>query len=327
MKNIILVMLFTFVLTAEEISVPWGDGFEKGDVKDYFQRKLVHAALVKGAGVNGSRALVIDPEKAGPEKTMVRAFMKRIPVKHFVKYKFSFMGKIEGPDTFENNPLMEYIYFDAARGSKGKPLPGWELLFTDENDKKITRGAPLSAVMAHGSWTRYEEIFYAPPRSRELQIIFHNFMNMQNKMFIDDMKLEIIDEGALNINPDFRYGLYNYSGYSPRNSRIVELEKGKFAMDASPENSFSTTTIPVRPNQEYQLTAHLRSVDKRIRVTVGLSDINGKSLSPLKTNIELYPPNREETKSMSFITPENAAYVSIHGRNGIIKSLKLEEKK
>ncbi len=319
-------MMFVFSLAGEEISVPWGDGFEKGDVKDYFQRKLTHAAIMKGVGVDGSKALVIDPEKAGPEKTMVRAFMKQIPVQPFVKYKFSFMGKVEGPDTFENNPLMEHIYFDAARGSKGKPLPGWELLFTDENGKKITYGSPLSSVMAHNGWTRYEEIFYAPLNSKELQIVFHNFMNMKNKLFIDDMKLETIDEGALNINPDFRYGIYNYSGYSPRNARIVELEKGVFAMDASPDNSFSSTHIPVRPGKEYQLTAHLKSLDKRVRITVGLIDINGKSLSPLKTNIELYPPNREETKTMVFVAPENIAYVTLHGRNGIVKSFKLKEK-
>ncbi len=310
---------------AEEVTAPWSDGFETGKLKSYSHWNSRGVSIEK---MDGGHILSVGklPENAKSKRADI--VMKRVPVKDSVKYRLSFRAKIDGPDTVEDNPQLEYLFYEYDKAAKGKPLSGWRLEFYDKNGKRIARSFSLFwNVVFRGAWNRYEEIFYPPPGAVAFSVIFTNNANPDNVMLVDDLKLETAEEGTLNINPEFNCGKYNFSGYNyVKNVKIVEYAKGKFALDN--RNGWCIMDpVPVTPGVEYEISATIHSQEKTGRLYVWCCDGRLKKVSQLKQVLRVAPP-KEETKTIRFIVPEGISYVRLAtGSGGVFKSVRMNQVK
>ncbi len=324
MKVMACLLIFSaWILRAEMPAVPWNDGFETGKLREYSSWNTAGVSIEKN---EGGHFLVIGKVPENAKSKRVDILMKQTPVKDAVKYRFSFRAKIEGPDTIEDNPQLEYLFYEYDKAARGKTLPGWRLVFYGEDKKEISRGFPLFwNTVFHREWTLYEEVFYPPAGAVSLAVVFSNGGNPDNAVMIDELELETADEGALNINPEFKYGKYNFSGCNwGKNAKIIEYEKGKFALDN--KNGWCVMDpVPVTPGAEYEVSATIHSPEKAGRVYVWCCDGKLKKLSELKQVLRVDPP-KEETKTIRFVVPEGVSCVRF-ATGGIIKSIRMNQVK
>ncbi len=310
-------------LWAAEIAAPWSDGFESGDLRHYSRWNTGGVSIEKQ---DGGSVLVLgkQPENAKSKQTDI--ILKEVPVEDSVKYRLSFRAKVDGPDTFENNPQLEYLFYEYGKKSQGKPLPGWKIIFYGKNKKYISRGFPMFwNVFLHKGWTSYAEVFFPPAGAVAMGIIFSNNANPDNRVLIDDLKLESAEEGTLNVNPEFKYGEYNFSGCNyVKNAKIIEYDKGKFALDTR-KGWCIMDPFPVTPGKEYELSAAIQSSETPGRLSVWCCDGDLKKVSQLKQVLSVIPPN-EETKTIRFVVPEGVSYLRlVTGNGGVFKSIRVNQ--
>jgi hypothetical protein len=321
-RTLLAIFISSSILHAEENIEKWNQGFEKGNNKAIF--KSIRLASVKdAAGVDGSRALVLEkaPEK---NKKYPRVMLRKIEVDPTCKYRLSFSAYSEGPDTLDKNPLVNVLFFDAARAAKGKPLPGWELLFSNSKGKRVKRSFVFFENIIHGKWHVYTESFYPPEGSKYLNILFTN-KNKLCKVYIDNIKLKVVtdEDGTLNLNPEFKYGLYDYSGYYMYNTKITQQDDGKFAVDVSEGSYVMTTPVPVKTGKSYSITVVAGLGEKRCSLTFSMINHEGKRILAKLRKRESGPG--EKTFKIELKIPENIKALSASFNGGILKSIKIKE--
>lgn len=310
---------------AAEIAAPWSDGFESGDLRLYSRWNSGGVSIEKQEGGHGLSVGKL-PENAKSKRADI--IMKQVPVKDSVKYRFSFRAKVDGPDTVEDNPQLEYLFYEYNKAAKGKSLPGWRIVFYGKDQKEVSRGFPMFwNVVFRKEWTLCEEVFYPPAGAVAMGVAFSNNANPDDVMLLDDLRLETVDEGALNINPEFKYGKYNFSGCNyVKDAKIVEYEKGKFALD-NKTGWCIMDPFPVTPGAEYELTATIQSPEQTGRLYVWCCDEKLKKLSQLKQVLSVSPP-KEETKTIRFVVPDGVSYIRLTtGSGGIFKSVRVNQVK
>lgn len=329
MKTILLstLLLTAFQIAAQEIKVPWNDGFEQLKTQDYFEHGTSSGVLSENGGVNNSKCIILNPETG----KNIQAILKSVSVNPMQKYKLSFSAKCEGPDTFEQNTLLEQIFYDFSRANKGKPLPGWQLKFFDGNGKPVNRLRPVFfEAITHNKWTPYCEVFYPPLGAEKVAVIFTSNRNHENTIYVDDLKLEIADEGPfVNINPNLRYGPYNFSGYClTRNARFVESPEGsgQYVLDGADNGLIQLDHIPLKNGQEYKVTAEMTAGLKTSRLTLSIMDKDNKQVYVGKENLRVRP-NQSAVLTMNFVALDGQSYAAPVIKDAIVKSIKVEEVK
>ena len=162
-----------------------------------------------------------------------------IPVQENTKYSLAFRGKFEGDETIEENPRLELLLIIRRGGSAWNPpgggawsLPTRKIVFYDA-DKKII--SVIYKRMLFGKWHKYRDVFYSPRKAAFMQLSFMSGNN-DGVFYMDDVKFALApDEGAININPTFSYGKYNYSGWRRKfnGAGLLELENGEVVFDTA----------------------------------------------------------------------------------------------
>ena len=272
---------------------------------------------------------------SGGKKDQKKEFVtKRFPVSPYQKYILSFHAKINGPDSLEENPVLEYYFYDQSKFAKGKFLPTWTLVFYDKNNKKCMAGvygSNLYRIFMHKDKI-YRDIFYAPIQARSMEICFKDNGNKDNQIEIRELKLNKSNEKKLNINGDFHLGEYNLSGYNSLiMGRIIKLENGKFAMQLPdmilPKQGSSRCTldpIPVKTGKRYRIKANVKTYERPSRLFITFLDKNFKRINMLKAKFVVWK-NKEGVLKADFGVPEKVYYIAPMIRFGTIHDIMVEE--
>ena len=279
--------------------------------------------------------LAVKERTSGRKKDQKKEFVtKRFSVVPYLKYELSFHAKINGPDTLEENPVLEYYFYDQSKFAKGKFLPTWTLVFYDKNNKKCMAGvygSDLYRIFMHKDKI-YRDIFYAPIQAKSVEIIFKDNGNRDNKIEIRDLQLKKSNEKYLNINGDFHLGEYNLSGYNSLiMGRIIKLENGKFAMQLPdmilPKQGSSRCTldpIPVKTGKRYRIKANVKTYERPSRLFITFLDKNFKRINMLKAKFVVWK-NKEGVLKADFGVPEKVYYIAPMIRFGTIHDIMVEE--
>ena len=238
----IAVLLSTGIATAQNISV-FGDGFSQGKLESY----LENTKILKTGQAS------FEPSKDGKGKCLVlakdtSAIFKPVPVKDNVKYKLSFTVRGEMKETIEENPRLELILL-----SRGNWLPFCNIAFLDAEMKPLA-WCNYEHTLPFGSHFNFTELFHPPEKAAFLQLSIQT--RKDSKIFLSDISLvPASDEGAINVNPTFSLGKYNFSGWPRRhtNGRILEKPDGKFVFDTG--YGSGSETIPLSKPGTYRLYA------------------------------------------------------------------------
>lgn len=245
-----------------------------------------------------------------------------------VKYKLSFLAKSESENTFENNPLTKEAFYDVNRRNKGLVLPEWNISFYDDNNtyKQSQILYSYYKIVYSNEWKKYEDVFFLAPGSTIAKIIFHNASKA--KLYIDDITVEEIKESALNINPEFKYGKYNHTGYGMAGyGSSVKMAKRPDSdqCDLLIPTWIGTDPMPVEAGKNYVVYAKLASdATSGTRFSISFFDTNFKTI---KSGSMVIPLEKREGKA-NFIAPENAAWFKmlLYGKAGVkFESIKVTE--
>lgn len=245
-----------------------------------------------------------------------------------VKYKLSFWAKSDSENVIEESPLIKKAFYDHDRKNKGLVLPEWSISYYDEQ-KKFKQSPILYSyykVIYSNKWKKYEDVFFPAPGSSGAKIVFFN--NSQANLYLDDVSLETIEESALNINPEFKYGEYNHCGYGMSGwDSSVEIVKRSDSdkYDLMVPTWINTDPMPVTGGENYVVHVKLApDTSCGARVNVSFLDDN---LKDIKCRTLPVPLAEGEGKA-NFIAPENAKWLKmlIYGKKGLkFESIKVTE--
>ena len=296
---------------------------------------FISVNLFAGNVFTFEKTLSVKVRNAGRKKDNSKEFVtKRFSIVPYQKYELSFHAKINGPDTLEENPVLEYYFYDRAKFAKGKFLPTWTLVFYDKNNKICPAGVygnDLYRILMHKDKI-CRDIFYAPIQAKSMEIIFKDNGNGDNKIEIRDLQLKKSNEKYLNINGNFHLGEYNLSGYrSLTMGKIIEMENGNFAMYLPdmllPKQGSSRCIldpIPVKTGKRYRIRANVRTHGKHSRLFITFLDKNFKRLNMLRTKVDL-GKNKEGILQADAGVPEKVSYIAPMIRQGTIRNIIVEE--
>ena len=296
---------------------------------------FISVNLFAGVVFTFENTFTVKERTSGRKKAQKKEFVtKRFPVSPYQKYELSFHAKINGPDTLEENPVLEYYFYDRAKFAKGKILPSWTLVFYDKNNKKCPAGVygnNLYKFFMHKDKI-YRDIFYAPIQAESVEICFQDNGNRDNKIEIRDLQLKKSNDKYLNINGDFHLGEYNLSGYhSLIMGKIIKLDNGKFAMHLPdmllPKQGSSRCIldpIPVKTGKRYRIRANVKTHGRPSRLFVTFLDKNFKRLNMLRTKVDL-GRNKEGILQAEAGVPEKVCYIAPMIRFGTIHNIIVEE--
>jgi len=295
-------------LTAGTASAAVGDGFAQDDLSHYLQNAgragTGTITLEKAEGLRGQRMLVI--------RGATSAALQRMPVKGDTKYSLKMRGRMEGPETIEENPI-----FDAMLryNSRSVVIPRRQIRFYDANQKLIRS---VHVGMPFGQWHDYEDVFYTPSNAAEMEISFL-LDKPELVLMVEDIQLAPAeDEGAINCNPVFgKRGLYNYSGlgtYAP-GSKLVTMDNGVVVFDA--RYGSNTDTFPILEPGQYEISARAWINGYAPTIQLYVSDENNKLLAQVRCSISA------DGKVNSFVMPEGARYGRILMRSVLVEEIRL----
>ncbi len=254
-------------------------------------------------GKEGERLLVLEPNSS--------AIFKAVELDPGTKYRLSFRARSSGPDSLEKNPQLEEAFYDANRSSKGMKLPMWSLNFSSAERTYCNTYIlfPYHKVILSENFRICSDVFYPAPGSTRMKIRFEN-PSPENTLFIDDLKVEVFTESALNINPEFKLGKFNHSGFGQAgygiDIRMTERPDGKgFFLNV---NSWaSCDPVPVKGGKNYVFEARLAPNPPRgARIQITFFD---KEMKEIRNAGGSVPVKKAEGSGKgNFIAPDNAAF-------------------
>jgi hypothetical protein len=303
--SFLLVAVAVLMAAPASAQTPFGDGFDTAALKDYLEpsANAQGASVAPADGAEGKCLQLTHGAKGGFR-------FRQVPIEGEKKYKLSFRAKLVGDDVIERNSRIDVIQVAA-----GHLLPRCQVRFFDAGRKPLP-GTP-GATMISGKWSPYVIVFYAPPSAVSMQVVL-NLPGSDCDVLVDDMNLESApDEGAINCNPDLRYGSHAYTGWAnlATGAMLVELPGGRFAMDTA--YGSSTETFPLREPGTYRLYAKgtvrggFHTVDLRL-YNAGGELIKTRSLSASQDGV-----------SSDFVLPEGTASGSLLVYNHMLEEVRV----
>lgn len=283
-----------------------GDGFEKGDLKDYLQGNLKGVSLAPAEGTKG-RCLQIARGTQGTFK------LAKLPVVVGKKNLLTFRARVVGDDVIEKNSRI-----DVMQAANANLLIRWQVHFLDANGKPLPKPRNFGILaLVSGNWRTCTDVFYPPADAVAAQVAFV-LPSGENGLMLDDVTLgPCPDEGAINCNPDFRYGPCNYAGWAHINTGglLVEVADGQYGLDSA--YGSSGEAFPLREPGTYRLSARgtvrggFHTVDLRLCDEKGAL-IKTRSLSATPQGV-----------SSDFVLPEGTASASLLVYNHILEEVRL----
>ncbi|QDU93451.1 hypothetical protein [Lignipirellula cremea] len=241
--------------------------FEGDDVAQHFD-PLVNGALL--GPVRG--ALTINSQ-------VDRQTLKPVPVQPLGKYKLTVRAAANNSDTVETNDRIAEI----LERSGGRSFAACELEFLDADGKPTSfllygrvKIETQGLALVSGDFHDFVTVFYAPPAAASLRLVLES---RKERLFLERLVLEQeTEEGAVNGNPDFRYGEYNLAGWEPDpEGRLYKRPDGKTVLKCGLYGRSSF--FPVDDSSRYSFLCHGVGYDtKDGKVTVSFYDEAGNEL-------------------------------------------------
>lgn len=276
-------------------ATPLAADFSSGKPADYFTEGT--AGRVQVFSVKQVQAMALSDSTARLRDVTVKP-----ATKYTLKLRAAFDGDVE---SIEENPRFEIF---ARLGQTSPRLPSRRIEFLDATGKST--GQPLAFAMAFRRQRTYEDVFHTPAEAATLRISLASGKGV--RLVLSALRVtETPDEGALNVNPAFRLGLYNYSGWQniAAGGRLVR-RNGKTLLDT--KYGSTGQKIPLSRPGTYALSAKATGNGYNSVVIARVHDRQGKKL--MQASTRRYGPRTY------FVLPENAAYASL-----LVYSCLLEE--
>lgn len=320
-RALFLVLLATLATGAGGATVVWESDPGRGTLRELVQW---HGGKVTLEEIDGIRRLCLGLP-ATAEKPAVELVFPPVPVEAGVKYRLSLNARLVGPDTLAENPQLAHLFFRHDKSAAGKALPGWGFRFGAADGRECSRRLPLfHTVIMHDDWRTYTETFYAPPGAVRVQLLLGNRKNPDNMLQVGQVRLERIDDGCLNIQPDFADGPEDYSGYNYGVAqRLVPHPEGGWRLDVR-DGWFSGDPFPVTAGQEYRLTVQLETADQIGRLSLHLLDSDLAKAGVLKQTIRQASAGRRVHR-LDFVVPEGAAWLRLVGSGGFFERIAVQK--
>lgn len=145
----------------------------------------------------------------------------------------------------------EQRVFDVEKGvryqisfeAKSELATEWELQIVDEKERKLLDGnfREFYQVISPGDWRKYRQIFYVPKDGKKL------YFSVKGNAKLRNVKLEKVSDEMLNPNPDFAYGVNDFTFYGKsKKIEIVDNKKGQRVIKLNPRGSIVTDPIPIK---------------------------------------------------------------------------------
>lgn len=297
----LVIILACGPLCADE--VVFGDNFQRGTLDTYLEN----------AKSIGDKA-VITTEKGVDVKVMkltAPVSFILVPVNDKTKYQLTFSGRQQGVETIEENPRLSELIFNSRSF-----LPWYRLKFYDADRKEYNKVLPCdmgcdinnspALAMPFGQWHEYKAVFY-PPMNAAFMRFDVDTGAKGNMVSLADVKLAPApDELAVNINPIFSYGSYNYSGWSGFNGvgRLQETEGGKTVLYSG--FSAATTSFPLMEPGTYKIFTKGTGSIRNYSVFLIIIDADGKEISKIGEPVGKPKKASYEEKSSYFVLPKGA---------------------
>lgn len=281
---------------------PFGDGFATGKLEDYLEKadpRQTKITLVKVEGMKGESALRVT------DKTTV--LFKPVEIAANTKYTLSFRGCFTGGESIEENPRLDIAVM--PRGNL-QILPYHEIEFLDAERKKLQQSG-IASGMPFRQWQDYIDIFHTPPNAAFIRLAVRSAPGVTFSM--DSVKLEKTpDEGAINVNPDFKCGLHNYSGWSSlaTAAKMILTKDGKPAFDT--KYGSSSANFPASEPGAYQASAKFTGNGYNANIAARFYDGSGKMTGSFRFG--------EKTH---FILPPGSVYGNFLVYSGVLEELRL----
>jgi len=289
---ILVIALWAHAAPAAE---PSAMDFSSGTPADYFTPDT--AGHVRVAPVEGGQSMILADSTAR---------LRDMTVKPATKYTLSLTAAFEGDvESMEDNPRFEIF----SRPGKTAPrLPSRQIQFLDAAGKPA--GRPLVYAMPFRSRRTYQDVFHTPPDAAIARVALTSGKGV--RLVLSRLEIaETLDEAALNANPAFRLGPWNYSGW--RNiadgGRLIERD-GKTVLDT--KYGSTGEMIPLSAPGTYALSAIATGNGYNSVVILRVYDRQGKML--------MHASTRSYGPRSYFVSPKNAAYASL-----LVYSCLLEE--
>ena len=259
-----LLLGFGFVFAAFPLlaASPYNDGFASGIPGDYVEGKF-QPERIRIATLDGANSLLIAESQAR---------LKAVPVAPGTKYTLTFDGSFTGEvESIEENPRFEIF---TRYGQRSPVLPSREIQFLDAAGK--TTGQKLVYGMPFRSKRTYTDVFYTPGDVASMRLTVASGKGVT--FALRNLKLETtVDEDAINVNPAFQLGPFNYSGWKnvSAGGKIIEMDR-RTVFDT--KYGSRGTTFPLPGPGTYALSAKATGNGYNSCIKVDVFDAEGKKL-------------------------------------------------
>ena len=269
--------------------------FSSGVPADYFT--LETAGSVRVSAVGNTQVMVVSDATACFQDVKVKP-----SAKYTLKLESAFTGAVE---SIEENPRFEIF---TRLGQSGPHLPSREMRFYDTAGKPV--GRSILCAMPFKNQRTYQDVFHTPSDAATVRISVASGIGVELVLSRLDIT-ETKDEEALNVNPSFQLGPYNYSGWQniSAGGQLIQRD-GKTIFDT--KYGSTGQMIPLPEPGTYALSAKATSNGYNSVVIVRVYDAQGKEL--MQTSTRRYGP------PTYFVLPRDAAYASF-----LVYSCLLEE--
>ena len=128
------------------------------------------------------------------------------------RYELAMHARVDGRFVVEHNARAHKLALDSFRH---RLASAYLLIFVDDNNEEISRfGYESRGFFITEQWHRYVMAFHTPAEATAVKV---RFTPSGHTTHLRDASLaDITDQQTINLNPDFRYGELNYSGWNPR---------------------------------------------------------------------------------------------------------------
>lgn len=326
----VIFLLSPFLLKATEPSDLGEKLFPEGDFNSLALKEMAKwysngVKILPGKGMDNTAALYL------PRGKKSGCVLKNIPVEPLTRYRLIFYAKIDE----DNFRFRDYAFRDQLWKSAKYILPEWRISFYASNslEKPLSRGHwTFYQKIISNKWALYKEEFYTPEKSAFMGISFSNSKN-GFAVLIDDIQLEKLDsEKIVNINPDFSFGKYNYSGYNHTVKGWIREQPGapgKYYIDLSGGGYVIGDFIPVKGGKKYRITVigKAKEAGSWARLDLNYNTFQPMEKKPLFAPVWFRFTNIDALKeeSYDFVMPEWVDYVNLAFSNGVFEKVELKE--
>ncbi|HUT10494.1 MAG TPA: hypothetical protein VMY42_08360 [Thermoguttaceae bacterium] len=272
--------------------------FSAGQPADYFSDDT--AGRVQISSVGDTQVMVVSDAPARFHDVKVKP-----STKYTLKLEAAFQGDVE---SIEENPRFEIF---TRLGQTSTRLPSRDIRFFDAAGKPV--GRSMVYAMPFKNRRIDQDIFYTPADAASARISLASGKGV--RLVLSQLSFaEADDEAALNVNPTFQLGPYNYSGWQSISAggQLIERE-GKTILDT--KYGSTGQMIPLSEPGTYAFSAKATANGYNSVVIVRVYDALGKEL--MRSSTRRYGPRTY------FVPPKNAAYASFLVYSCLLEEVKL----